>query len=386
MRPQSCIVRDPLALVLRIMRVLSLAPVTIARERGGYRIRVSKRYAYVGYTFILILNALHAVCVWFEINFNRIHYSEVRTQLPLLSFVALSNILVVTIITLHASLFSLSKMNNLIEQVYYMDKIIPSTEKKEDVKKQKGLIILIFTYKFVIDGINLYHSVFNMRYPDVIVYGLILSRFKYALVRLVQIYIYVIYEEILSKIRTVRQELQDLADLLEFEFEPSSAFTRSANASLRMIGEKLDFLREIFTKMNQCNEYAVFFAYICILSWTIQSAFDFVLYRPQDVPVVIFLDILIVMHITFTMAVMIEPFRGINLEVQTIKLQVARMATTDYVTDSIPAPLDMLYDELSTMDMTFSPLGIFTMRRSLLIKTLGAAVTYLIIVVQFKVT
>ncbi|CAG4933655.1 unnamed protein product [Colias eurytheme] len=120
MGPQSCTVCGPLALVLRIMRVLSLAPLTIARERAGYRIRVSKRYAYAGYICIVLLNISHAIYFWLEVNLKS-KYTRITEPLPLLWLLKLLDVSLGAIISGFGSLFSISRMNNVIEQVYYME-------------------------------------------------------------------------------------------------------------------------------------------------------------------------------------------------------------------------------------------------------------------------
>ncbi|CAG4933659.1 unnamed protein product [Colias eurytheme] len=193
------------------------------------------------------------------------------------------------------------------------------------------------------------------------------------------------YEEVLSKIRIVREELQGLADLLEFRYDPLPEFTQSADTRLQNIGEKLEFLIDIFKRVNQSNEYAVVFVYIGIISRIIHTLFEFIsLNLKEPSAIVNIMSILVVVSYTLLLIILIDPFQEIEIEMQTMKLQVGRIATTDYVTDSIPAPLEMLYDVLSAIDLSFSPLGVFTVNRSLLAKTLGVTVYYLTIVIQFN--
>ncbi|XP_045503309.1 uncharacterized protein LOC123700204 isoform X1 [Colias croceus] len=366
------------------MRVLSLAPLTIARERAGYRIRVCKRYAYAGYLYAIFLNVFHVYISSLGKD-SKNEYIKTIENLPLLWLLTILDVSLGTIITGLGALFSISRMNNVIEQVYYMEQVFPAHRQKEVNNKNKRLILFMIISRMLLDGHFLVYTAFINKIDKGWV-GLLSNRLKFTVVCSVQAYVFALYEEMLSKIRIVREELQDLADLLEFEYIPSSAaFTESVNLRLRKIVEKIDFLKKIFGKMNQSNQYTAFFIYINIITRLIETAFDLLKFGPEGLTVMITFRFLFLLHHYFVLVMFTEPFHGIEIEIQALKLQASRIATTDYVTDSIPAPLEMLYDELSTMNMTFSPLGIITIDRSLLAKTLGAAISYLVIVLQFKV-
>ncbi|XP_045503310.1 uncharacterized protein LOC123700204 isoform X2 [Colias croceus] len=315
------------------MRVLSLAPLTIARERAGYRIRVCKRYAYAGYLYAIFLNVFHVYISSLGKD-SKNEYIKTIENLPLLWLLTILDVSLGTIITGLGALFSISRMNNVIEQVYYMEQVFPAHRQKEVNNKNKRLILFMIISRMLLDG----H--------------------------------FLVYTAFINKI----------------EYIPSSAaFTESVNLRLRKIVEKIDFLKKIFGKMNQSNQYTAFFIYINIITRLIETAFDLLKFGPEGLTVMITFRFLFLLHHYFVLVMFTEPFHGIEIEIQALKLQASRIATTDYVTDSIPAPLEMLYDELSTMNMTFSPLGIITIDRSLLAKTLGAAISYLVIVLQFKV-
>ncbi|CAG4933570.1 unnamed protein product [Colias eurytheme] len=309
MQPKSCVVRGTLALVLRMMRPLALAPISITTERDGYRIRVSRFYAVLGWFFYTLLNILIVLGIilheiWED---ESIPITTVTKKSSVNGYVWIINFIALSIYIGYGYYTNLKRIKIMIQQIIIIDKIKLTIRKKknDDEKKFIAAAVLLFLLRICID-IHATNSSFQIHgLYSISFYSYSCLHFLHIGICLLHIQMFALYVELLPILQCVQDDLEALANM-----KPNGkGFTSGVSTLFHF----LTFLYHILSMM-----------------------------------------------------LIIEPFVRIDEKIVEINLILGELMTDETLNLEHYPELDILHMELCEYDFTYQPMGLITMHRSLI--------------------
>ncbi|XP_047508618.1 uncharacterized protein LOC125052019 [Pieris napi] len=388
---KSGFIRDTMVALLYALRICGMAPVSIVRKKSGYQFRVLRSYALYGYILISCLITTHAYLYISNAASLKSHIKN--NTFNATTFMWITETFTSVIPTIVASLNGYRRMEKFIEHLKWLDK----TSAKIKIPRQNGriykiIIILVILTRFFLDASYIYILVDNFGIRSLLSYMYVSAIIKYFLICLLQMHIYDSYLEVSLKIGYIKDELQDLVDNRLCDDSTHSFYRHSVDEKVKKLHDLLDNIKTIYLKLNKHFEIIFFFILVNIviriilcfygISYIIQNGFEESSHYWDGSP---FWSLgLYGIHNFVTIFVVIQPFRVIACELAYIKLLMGRMMTLKNYAFRIFPNVDFFHKDLISYDFSYTPLGIITIQRSIIIKVLAIGITCLAAILQFQ--
>ncbi|CAG4934079.1 unnamed protein product [Colias eurytheme] len=328
---KSVVVNSTVALWFRIARVFGMAPVSIRSDRDGCRVSVCTYSAFYGYFIGVVFNAAYIGYVYNVIKLGKITELD-RTWLFWGLDAGVVLIIVDPVIACGAKLQSIM-INDLIQ----LDKFVT---------------LLLFAFK---------------------------------------ICLIIFYEEIRNSLQIINQELQRLYEMVGKDIEPKSqVFAWSLSRRLRVLCHSYWSTIAIYRRANKANELKYTFMFILYayrlalgIYMSIVNSFRDDKELTDKLVMITILVIIGIVHL-IEMIQFTEPFQHIYNEVETTCETLQQFKNRSYnLGKKVVKHLDIFMD-LALEKAYCTPLGIFTMKNSLVATTISAIATGLAIIFQFN--
>ncbi|CAF4796197.1 unnamed protein product [Pieris macdunnoughi] len=302
------------------------------------------------------------------------------------------------IISIAASLNSYRRIGEFLEYMRAFDKASAKIKiPRDNGRIYKIIIIFVTLTRFLLDASYAYNLVVQFGIQE-LPFIFMSVTIKYFSICVLQMLIYISYIEVSLRIEYIKDELQDLVDnRLVCDDSTHSFYTHSVDEKVKNLHDLLDSIKTIYLKLNKHFETIFFFILLNILiriilyfygiASIIQNGFEEnIRYwnHPSTWGAPVWYMGLYGIHNFITMFVIIHPFRVITCKLADIKLLMGRIMTMNNYAFRVFLNVNTFYEELISYNFSYTPLGIITIERSILIKVLAIGITCTAAILQFK--
>ncbi|CAK1541489.1 unnamed protein product [Leptosia nina] len=392
--------RDITVAVFYCLRIVGMAPVSIKHLQDGYRFAFKRIYSVYGIILISSLNIGHICIAGYDvINGLKKEPTILGNNTVLVTLLWLFDVVTSVMITQIVILRGMKQTQNIIECCKKFDEI----KGKVQIPRYTSIGYKVFLVLFFLSQIGL-DALYTVGLTDTyqgedytlqtLLYCLTFSAVtKYVIVCLLQIQMFASYLEVALHVKYVREELQELNDTLTLDDSDSSFYVHSVNNRLKHIGETFESTKNIFSEMNESSPgvHALILLNLSfrlvinlhgISGFLINPETNFDPSLQDEIPMWIF--VCDATHIIVGIMLMTQPYANMECELRIVKLLLGSIMTMkNYVYNVFPY-VDMFYRDLISFDFTYSPLGVVTMQRSIVVQVIGVGITIIAAIVQFQ--
>ncbi|CAG4934084.1 unnamed protein product [Colias eurytheme] len=387
---KSVVVNSAAALWFRIARVFGMAPVSIRSDRDGCRVRACNYSAFYGYVIGVVLNICYIGFAYNVIRYGSFHISERWMWFWAVDF--LITLLIIDPVVAGGARLQSVMINDLIQ----LDKINSQVNScyADRVIDRKRSTYFIFGLLFMHMLMSIKVLLYDVHFLDTVdfkwFFGIV--QFEFFLLLAFKIRLSILNVEIQNSLNIINEELRRLYDMVGNDIEPKSqVFAWSLSRRLRVLCHSYWSTIAIYRRANKANEIKSLIVFL-IYAYRLTTGVYLTILRISTYPdkqskefaLLVWYLVTICVTQLLEMIQFTESYQNIYNEVEKTYITLRRFRHRAKTLGKKVAKLLDVFVDLTLEKAYCTPLGIFTIKSSLVATTIAAMATCLAVVFQFR--